>query len=402
MGFKNQKNPHNNIETNFNVNVVCSAKKNTNFQPVIDEKIEILSIEDLINLVIVCKRVDTEISHKALLFLVKTIYQTSKTKKIRPNIILGTIVRTILERKWLYFNELVPAIGKSSKEMIQHLINELINKYQDKKQKQQFIKTRTLRRYMQKLTDLHWVVRIGKGQLASYWINPFLLALYEMAKDSANLCVYADFGIDFFDLLNLPLLNILNSKKTLKDVSVSFYSFRKDGTFNMFVKEWFRGALFLNFILQDGTEKLTILPVNLHGQQVYSKSENRKRKYRLYEHNCVPIKWQIFDIREVSYFSKKGIHEKIYLHFDTSFSLIADKDSSGKFTAYYFNWIQKWEHAAKKFDGYQYLEFNDFKLLEELFKARFVKQKREMQLIIELGLKVKHKGGRGKKKKKQI
>ena len=178
MGFKNQKNPkissktsntqikpHNNIETNFNVNVVCSAKKNTNFQPVIDEKIEILSIEDLINLVIVCKRVDTEISHKALLFLVKTIYQTSKTKKIRPNIILGTIVRTILERKWLYFNELVPAIGKSSKEMIQHLINELINKYQDKKQKQQFIKTRTLRRYMQKLTDLHWVVRIGKGAI---------------------------------------------------------------------------------------------------------------------------------------------------------------------------------------------------------------------------------------------
>ena len=239
--------------------------------PVNNKNIEILSLEDLINLVSACNEVNPEITQKIISLPVKTTYQTSKTKRIRPNFRLGAIIRTVLERKWLYFNEIIPAIDKTSKEFFDYKFNNLFNRYYDKEhQQEQPIKRRTLRRYMQKLTDLHWVVRSGKGQFTSYWINPFLLALFEMAKDSVNLCEYASLGLDFFDMLNLPLINILKLKKNLKDVAISFYNFRKDGTFSMFVKEWFRGALLLNFTFEDGTEELTILPVNLHGHQAVS------------------------------------------------------------------------------------------------------------------------------------
>ena len=388
---------------NVNKNSVKHEKKKTHLQPIKDNNIEILSLEDLINLVSVGNEINSEIIKKALYPPVKTTYETSKTKKIRPNFVLGAIIRTILERTWLYFSEITPAMGKTSKEIIEYHLNRWMERIEGKESEQErIVKNRTLRRYMQKLTDLHWVIRVGKGQLASYWINPFLLAISEMANDSINLCDYARFGIDFFDLLNLPLLNILKSKKRLNAVSLSFFSFRKHGTFSMFVKEWFRGALFLTFTFEDRTEELTILPVNLHGHQVYNGlDEKGKRKYRLYEHNCVPIKWQIFDINKASYFSKQGVNERVNIHFDNSFSLLVDKDNYGKSTPYYRNWIKDWEHSAKKFDGYEYLEFNDFSLVEELFKARFVKQKRKQELIEELGLKVQLKGGRGNKKRKK-
>ena len=395
--------PNNDIEVNVNKNAVKHKKKKTHFQPVKDNNIEILSLEDLINLVSACNEVNPEITKKVLSLPVKTTYQTGKTKRIRPNFKLGTIIRTVLARKWLWFNEIIPAMDKTSKEFLDYKLNNLFNRHEDKEhQQEQTIKRRTLRRYMQKLTDLHWVVRSGNGQFTSYWINPFLLALFEMAKDSVNLCEYASLGLDFFDMLNLPLINILKSKKNLKDVVISFYSFRKDGTYDMFVKEWFRGALLLNFIFEDGAEELTMLPVNLHGHQVYNGLDQKgKQKYRLFEHNCVPVKWQVFDIDKASYFSKQGAKERVNIHFDNSFSLLVDKDNYGKSTPYYRNWITDWEHSAKKFDGCEYLEFNDFSLVEELFKARFVKQKRKQELIEELGLKVQLKGGRGNKKRKK-
>ena len=95
-------------------------KTDAHLQPVNDKNIEILSLEDLINLVLVCKEVNLEISKKLLSLPIKTTYQQSKTKRIRPNFILGAIIRTILVRKWLYFNEIMPAIGKTSKEIVEY------------------------------------------------------------------------------------------------------------------------------------------------------------------------------------------------------------------------------------------------------------------------------------------
>lgn len=395
----NRIKPSNDNEAIFNKKYPETNDKNTELGAENGKKLLLLSLDDQLNLFEAIRATKNDNLHHTL---VKTSYGKGKTKS-RYNPILGVIVKTVLERIWVHVGKLQDTIGKTSLEIVNDEFDRYLKKIEGKKlAKPKLISPRSFKRYIQKLVDLKWLLRIGKGQLTKVWINPFLLFLYEsVSKKSVKFCNYASYGLDFFDVLNRPLLNMLQIDKQIKEVNLRYYDFRKEYTVRMFIKEWFEGVLTITFILEDGSEHLTALPVNLHGPQVYNGlDKNGKQLYRLYKHICIPLKWSIFDITEVKQFGKDGKKERIYLHFDNSFSLLVDKDKYGNFTAYYLNWVKYWENAKKKLDGYEYLEFNDFSLVEYLFEARFVKQKRRDELIQELGLKLLPKGGRGKKKRK--
>jgi hypothetical protein len=120
--------------------------------------------------------------------------------------------------------------------------------------------------------------------------------------------------IDFFDLLNLPLVNALERK--VVDVEISHYNIDK-----RCYRQIFREVAVITLQLENGEKAETVLPVNLHAQPTKGEDIN---------HNCIPLLWQIFDIEKASYYSTnfsrshhKGADNKSneFIHFDNSVSI---------------------------------------------------------------------------------
>ncbi|WGM89558.1 MAG: hypothetical protein NUK63_00070 [Candidatus Bathyarchaeum tardum] len=257
------------------------------------------------------------------------------------------------------------------------------------------IKKRKLKRILQSLVTKKWLVRQGRGNYAVYSLNPFLEFL--LKKDVQFWCLldFASFKIDFFDLLNLPLVNFVKAKKLAKKIDIDYIETRI-GTITSF----FAGFVQIEFIMQNGKRFINYLPCNLHAQPLLKWQYTQSGKYRTtnyhgMRHYCLPISWKLFDIKECKYFKKfdQQLGKTVYIHFDNSISLLCNED---KVISFIF--VDYWKKALEKWQGYTYLEFREFDTLKKLFNARFVKGKRREELIAELGLKLKRITGRPKSK----
>ena len=234
-----------------------------------------------------------------------------------------------------------------------------------------------LKREIQRLINLKWILRYGRGDLAFYVINPFLEHLLEMNyKNYRWLLEYAPYKIDFFDVLNIPLISFLKSGQKAKKIEITPHKTRIGQIKTIFNY----GYVTIRIHSETGEIYQTYLPVNLHGQPIFSGKKDKE----LFKHLCVPLSWELFDIQDCKYYSgyDKELDKTVYVHFDNSISLLHNKSK------FYFGYEQ-WTNALEKWQGYQYLEFRDFKTLKELFTARFVKGKRRKDLFEAMGLELK-------------
>jgi hypothetical protein len=71
----------------------------------------------------------------------------------------------------------------------------------------------------------------------------------------------------------------------------------------------------------------------------------------------------------------------IFLHFDNSISLLYAENLQ-----VYWMFNKPYEKAVKKWNGYEYLEFCEFKTVQKLFEVGFIQGKRGSKLFRSLGL----------------
>jgi hypothetical protein len=246
-----------------------------------------------------------------------------------------------------------------------------------------FVNQRSLRRYIKILVDTKWLIRVGNA----YTINPLLRFLI-LRLDSQYVYIldYSAFKIDLFDLLNYPLMKLLKHKA--KKISVKFHE-RND----KYLKPVFAGVVEIKAELENGCEVQTILPLNLHAQsQIVGRRKISKKPIvnRIgMKHYCIPLKWRLFDVQKCEYWSQKrrtsrwdkNLRPLAFLHFDNSITLLYTRS-----LRVYWMFKQPYEKAVKKWNGYEYLEFCEFKTVQRLFHSRFVKCKRRFDLFKSLGL----------------
>lgn len=272
-----------------------------------------------------------------------------KTKKVRINPLLSVIVNYI-----------------HSSHSRNHA--ELYSKFSD-------VRPRTLREYLKQLQELKWIRRHGR----EYHINSFLSDLIEKEPEFRPLFEFASLKLDLFDILNLPLLSIMVQR--VKKIEIQYYEY-----WERYTKEIFKGLIFVIGELESGQRFDTILPVNLHGQATFGKE--------YLPHYCIPLKWQLFDIQQASFYStnnkrshhKGAINQKNeFIHFDNSISLLFLP--KGKI---YFLWQKKFfeqrKTSIKHWQGYEYLEVNDLEVLKRLLTERFVNGKRGLDLFDSLNM----------------
>jgi hypothetical protein len=207
--------------------------------------------------------------------------------------------------------------------------------------------------------------------LAFHVLNPFLEYLLEMNESYKYLLDYASLKIDFFDLLNIPLLSFLKLGPKTTKIEVKPLKTRIG-----LIKTIFYGFVTIKIHTEGGIYK-SYYPVNLHGPPIFGKNGKE-----LLKHHCIPLTWELFDIEECKTYSRKDkrLKKTLFIHFDTSISILVNPSN------YYFGYEQ-WKNALKKWQNYQYVEFRDFETLRELFVSRFVKGLRRKELFSDLGLK---------------
>ena len=157
------------------------------------------------------------------------------------------------------------------------------------------------------------------------------------------LCYYTQFDIDFFDLLNIPLINA--QKENIVDAKVLFHEYKPENKPKP--SEWvcifFEGFVTIKLTAQDGSIYKSYLPVNRHASSKII-GYNPETKERLINpignyHHTIPLKWELFDVIESVEFSRKGrksrwaktVENYTYVHFDNSFKLLCFEQMHNKY-----------------------------------------------------------------------
>jgi hypothetical protein len=187
------------------------------------------------------------------------------------------------------------------------------------------LSARQLQRNLQKLVKDKWLVRWGRGNFTNYYPNPFLLALYRWDKQYVFLCEYSRLNVDFFDLLNIPLLGAVNQNVILAETK-----FRSYVSQDAWVKAFFEGQITIKLQTDVGMFE-TILPVNLHaanklnGSRIVGKDKKTKKNVVKtvtnpfgFPHHTIPLAWCLFGILESSEYQNGNT----YIHFDNSFKIL--------------------------------------------------------------------------------
>ncbi len=265
------------------------------------------------------------------------------------------------------------------------------------------VSKRQLKRDMQQLVKLKWIVPYGSGGAITYRPNPFLEALRDIDETYLLLGEYARLMIDFFDLLNVPLINVVSSGQKIVNAKVEFHKFDM-GSHAQWVRTFFEGLVIITLISEKGNIFETYLPVNKHASSkiVGYDIETKKRitnPYGFY-HHTIPLKWELFDIIESSEFTKKGresrwaleLEEYIYIHFDNSFKIIQYNKKTPYGNVQYLTFRKPFEKLldktwSKKNASCQYVEVSNFDTLQRLFTYRFVDCKRRSELFDALDIK---------------
>jgi hypothetical protein len=234
--------------------------------------------------------------------------------------------------------------------------------------------------------------------MMTYRPNPFLEILTEIIGSDAYLRLgqYARIMVDFFDLLNVPLLNAVKSGQKIVDTKVEFLKYQPS---RCFVKAFFEGLVYVKLTTETGQCFETYLPVNKHAAAKI-KGYDRARKERIidrhgFPHHTIPLKWSLFDIVESCEYAKKRRQSRwdknptecIYIHFDNSFKILhyVDYTQYLVFKKPFEKLLEKvW---SKKVQSCQYVEVSDFETLQRLFTLRFVEGKRRRELFDSLELK---------------
>jgi hypothetical protein len=270
--------------------------------------------------------------------------------------------------------------------------------YYELKTKFPTLSARQLQRNLQKLVKDKWLVRWGRGNFTNYYPNPFLLALYRRDKQYVFLGEYSRLNLNFFDLLNIPLIGALNQNVTLAETKFSSYVSQ-----DAWVKAFFEGQITVKLQTDVGIFE-TILPVNLHaanklnGSKIVGKDKKTKENIVKtvtnpfgFPHHTLPLAWCLFDILESSEYQNGST----YIHFDNSFKILkyeSAKNSWGNWN--YLNFKKPFEKLLENVwstKNCQYVEVSDFDLLKRLFHERFVNQKRRKDLFDALGIEIKSK-----------
>ncbi len=255
------------------------------------------------------------------------------------------------------------------------------------------LSARQLQRNLQALVKDKWLVRWGRGNYTTYYPNPFLLALYNRNKQCAFLCEYSRLKVDFFDLLNIPLISAINQNITSAKVKFNSYVSQ-----DAWVKAFFEGQITIKLQTDVGIFE-TILPVNLHaanklnGSRIVGKDKKTKKNIIKtvtnpfgFPHHTIPLAWCLFGILESSEYQNGNT----YIHFDNSFKILkyeSAKNAWGNWN--YLNFKKPFEKLLENVwstKGCQYVEVSDFDLLQRLFTERFVNQKRRKDLFDILGI----------------
>ncbi|GEM_PF-1951197 len=267
------------------------------------------------------------------------------------------------------------------------------------------VSKRQLKRNMQLLVKLKWIVPFGRGGALTYRANPFLEALRDLDETYLLLGEYARLQIDFFDLLNLPLLNAVKSIEKIVNAKVEFHKFEM-GSHAQWVRAFFEGLVSITLTFENGNIFESCLPVNKHASSKIVGYDNETKKritnpYGFY-HHTIPLKWELFDIVESAEFTKKGrktrwakeLGEYTYIHFDNSFKIIQYNKNTLYGNVQYLTFREPFEKLldktwSKKDVSCQYVEVSDFDTLQRLFTYRFVDGKRRIDLFDALEIKTK-------------
>jgi hypothetical protein len=259
---------------------------------------------------------------------------------------------------------------------------------------------RQLRRAIETLLDLKWIIRKGRGNFSIYRPNPFLEALINYEPKWILLCFYANLQIDFFDLLNVPLMNAKEQK--IIDAKVKFLEYK--GLDSYYVDVFFEGLVYIKLTSDNGNILEAYLPCNQHASNKIVGYDKKKKKPLTNPigniHHTIPLKWELFDVKESIEFSHKGrksrwtkvVEKYTYVHFDNSIKLLCfDKIDTAYGKNQYRLFGKPFEELlekvwSKKSYNCQYVEVSDFELLQKMFTLRFVDGKRRSELFDALGI----------------
>lgn len=243
------------------------------------------------------------------------------------------------------------------------------------------IKPRTLRSKLIKLQKLHWIRRHGRD----YHLNPFLFQLFKIDENFILMLEFASLKIDFFDVLNLPLIEapkskIINTKIVYKEVSDKYFN------------EIFKGKLLVTLTLEDGSKAQTLLPVNVHPQNAYGEKV---------AHYCIPLDCSLFDLMDEPYYSTDIKREHRKQAFNQNWNIHADKSltipytvKKSTYTLMQKTFFERKVTSIKHWQNRVYLETDRPENLNRLLNERFINQKRGTELYQALGMTSKPKGGR--------
>jgi hypothetical protein len=264
-----------------------------------------------------------------------------------------------------------------------------------------YVSKRQLKRAMQLLVNYKWLIRFARADLTVYRPNPFLEMLTGIANSDCYLFLgqYAKMKIDFFDLLNIPLLNAVNSGQKIIDAKVHF---REHQPNRSFVKAFFIGFIQIELKAENGEIFETYLPVNRHAASKiigYDKIKKKPITANRFYHHTIPLKWSLFNVLQSVELTKRGRKSRweknpcqyTYVHFDNSFKIICYDKRSEFGKNQYLRFGRPFERLlkniwSKKTESCQYIEVSDFETLQKLFTYRFVDGKKRFELFDSLGM----------------
>ena len=216
-------------------------------------------------------------------------------------------------------------------------------------------------------------------------------------------------------MLNVPLINVVNSGQKIINAKVQFHKFEM-GSHAQWIRAFFEGLVTIMLTSENGNMYESVFPVNKHASSkiIGYDPETKKRVTNPhgFYHHTIPLKWSLFGIAESCEYSKKGrksrwakeVEEYIYIHFDNSIKIIynnmEDKktkrvDEKDQFLqSQYLIFGKPFEKLlkdtwSKKQENCQYVEVNSFETLQKLFTYRFVDDKRRIELFNALEIKTK-------------
>ena len=171
------------------------------------------------------------------------------------------------------------------------------------------VSKRQLKRAVQLLVNLKWLIRRGKNDFTVYYPNPFLTALFDNNKQFLLLAEYARLKIDFFSLLNMPLINALRSNQRIERTEVTFHKYSM-GEAKPWVRAWFEGYVNIKLHAENGDIYQTYLPVNFHASPKIVGYDPKTKKPITdpygFPHHTLNLSWSLFDVIEGREYTKKG------------------------------------------------------------------------------------------------